>query len=111
MGGVGGMMGGMNMPEHKSWAGAVWGGTKQAAENVYSLGKQAVTGESHCGPHTFKADRGMSLKMIPGAVSGAFKAHTFSVRQPEQFAEMQKQIKAFQAGPGAQAAGTTPTPQ
>ncbi|MBT9584416.1 hypothetical protein IV102_13825 [bacterium] len=100
------------MPKHEGWAGALWGGTKQAASNAYTLGKQVVTGEAEFGDKSFKIDRGMSLKMLPGAVSGAFKAHTFSLRDPAKFAEMQSQIKTFQTGGGGQAApqgGAPPT--
>jgi hypothetical protein len=111
MGGMGGGM--MKMPEHEGWAGALWGGTKQAASNAYTLGKQVVTGEVEIGDKSIKIDRGMSLKMLPGAVSGAFKAHTFSLREPEKFAELQSKIKTFQAGGGQETGrgGTAPGPQ
>lgn len=96
---MGGMAGGMGkLPEHDNWAGAIWGGTKQAAKSAYGLGKQVVTGEVDFGDKSVKIDRGMSLKMLPGAVSGAFKAHTFSLREPEKFAELQSKIKTFQQG-------------
>jgi hypothetical protein len=103
--GVGGMMGGMfggdlNTIKHDSWAGAIWGGTKAAASNFAPGTKTLVTGQAE-----FKGADGKSqqvpvkrldsLKWMASGVDGAFRSHTFSMRDPEGFKNMQNAVAKF----------------
>ena len=38
-------MGNINHLKHDTWAGAIWGGTKQAAENAWNAGKLIAKGD------------------------------------------------------------------
>jgi hypothetical protein len=96
---------GAALPQHDSWAGAIWGGTKQAAKNVWNTGAVIAKGEVDIpdgkgGTKAMDIDRGFLLKNLPGAVSGAFRAHTFSLREPEKFQQLQDQVAKFQGGRG-----------
>ncbi len=94
---------GLAAPQHDNWGSAIWGGAKQAAQNVYQTGKMVVTGQSEyvgCDgkTRTMDVDRGFMLKNLPGSVAGAFRAHTFSMRDPEGFQKFQDTVKNFQSG-------------
>ncbi len=93
------MMMGAGLPQHDSWAGAIWGGTKAAAERVYDASKLLVKGEIELpNGQTHEIERGRILKGLPGMISDAFKVHTFSVRQPEALKKLQAHISQFQHG-------------
>jgi hypothetical protein len=74
---------------------------KQAASNIANGAQTLVTGETE-----FKGVDGKSqkvnvsrldsLKGMASGVDGAFKAHTFSMRDPEGFKNMQSAIAKFQ---------------
>ena len=106
--GIGGMMGGMcggdiNAIKHDSWAGAIWGGTKQAATNIANGAKTLVNGGMEFKGVDGKSqhvpvNRLDSLKGIANGIDGAFRSHTFSMRDPEGFKNMQSAIAQFQVG-------------
>lgn len=90
------------MPEHTSWAGALWDGTAQAAKSVASLGKMAIMGEADFKDpsgktHTVPVDRGFALKSMGTAITGAYSAHTMSLREPEKFKQWNDAVTKFQA--------------
>ena len=114
---IGGMMGAGQLPKHDNWIGALAGGAGQAISSTYGAVKTAVTGEMEVPKFNGKGTenvevhgdmRTFQLKHVPDMIAGAFRNHTFSVREPEKFQQMQDAIKTFQSSPQAQAGGVTP---
>lgn len=94
------------LPKHDSYAGALVGGARQAAQNVGGIIEHAIRpdGEPTCPgmrPRTI-GQRLSGLRMIPRSVSLAFDAHTKSFSDPEGFARTNAAIAQFQQGRAAQ---------
>ena len=93
-------------PQHDSWAGALWGGTKDAANAVGRGAKEIVTGHADFpkmdgpGTESVKIDRGTSLRVMGAQISGAYDRHTFCLREPEKFKQMQEAVEKFRQGGG-----------
>lgn len=89
------------LPKHDTYAGALWGGAKQAVENVAGIvGHAAGPETSSCQgarPRTIR-QRLSELSFIPTSVSMAFDAHTKSFTDPKGFAETNAAIARFQQG-------------
>ena len=95
---------GFQLPQHDNWAGALWGGTKAAANAAYHTAENVVAGgfevpaqDGHGTKHV-SIDRGFLLKSLPGQIANAYSAHTFSVREPEKFKKFQESVHQFQHG-------------
>ena len=94
------------LPKHNTYAGALVGGARQAAQNVGGIIEHAIKpdGEPTCPgmrPRTI-SQRLSGLTRIPESVSMAFDAHTKSFSDPEGFARTNAAIARFQQGQTAQ---------
>ena len=98
-------------PQHDSWAGAIWGGTKDAASAVGRAAKEVVTGHADfpkidgTGTEPVKIDRGTSLRVMGNQISNAYDRHTFCLREPEKFKQMQEDVEKFRQGAGMMGGG------
>ena len=88
---------------HSNWGEALWAATKDSASSVAYHGKALVTGQFEgCGGTAIPTTRANVLRSMTQGVSNTFGLHTFSLRDPKGFQQMQQSIADFQNGKNSQ---------